>query len=132
MATITHRIGLSRNLTAAEVDANFDGLNTGKADAGTITYVDVVASRDYSSATDKGKVLRCSPAGSSFTITVQTTSGQAAGDLFATSKTAAGTLTVAAGAGITLNDNAAKQAAQAAHDFPLAFQFETIAIVNVG
>jgi hypothetical protein len=28
MATITHRVGLGRNLTAAEVDANFDGLNT--------------------------------------------------------------------------------------------------------
>lgn len=27
MATITHRVGNSRNLTAAEVDANFDGLN---------------------------------------------------------------------------------------------------------
>jgi hypothetical protein len=27
MAVITHRVGLGRNLTAAEVDANFDGLN---------------------------------------------------------------------------------------------------------
>jgi hypothetical protein len=28
MADITHRVGLGRNLTAAEVDANFDSLNT--------------------------------------------------------------------------------------------------------
>ena len=105
---------------------------SGTAVAGAVTYLDVTASRDYSTTTDKGKVLRPSPTSSSFTITVQTTSGQAVGDVFATSKIAAGTITVAAGASITLNDNAAKQAAQVAHDFPLAFAFETIAIVNAG
>ncbi len=60
--------------------------------AGAVTYLDVTASRDYNSTTDKGKVLRPSPASSSFTITVQTTSGQAEADIFATSKTSTGTI----------------------------------------
>lgn len=38
MAAITHRVGLGRNLTASEVDANFDALNT---ELGTVTGLTV-------------------------------------------------------------------------------------------
>lgn len=40
MATITHRVGLSRNLTAAEVDANFDSLATDLALVAGLTVQD--------------------------------------------------------------------------------------------
>jgi hypothetical protein len=44
MAVITRRVGLGRNLTAAEVDANFDGVNDELATkAGTSTFTSVAA-----------------------------------------------------------------------------------------
>lgn len=39
MVAITHRVGLGRNLTAAEVDANFDNLNAAVSGAGIATTV---------------------------------------------------------------------------------------------
>lgn len=104
----------------------------GNASAGKVTYLDVTASRDYNSITDKGKVLRPSPTSSSFTITAQTTSGQAAGDVFMTDMPGTGKITVAAGAGVTLTDTGALQAAQAIHNLGIAFKFETTTQVNAG
>lgn len=104
----------------------------GTGTAGKVAYLDVTASRDYNSATDKGKVLRPSPTSSSFTVTVQTTSGQAAGDVFATDMPGTGKITVAAGGSITLTDTGGLQAAQAQHNFAIGFKFETTTQVAAG
>lgn len=92
--------------------------------AGRLQLVDVTASRDYNPNTDRGKCLRPSPVGSSFTVTVQV--AQVAGDWFAWDKPGAGKITVAVGGGLTLTDTGGKQAAQATGDLPIVGEFQAV------
>lgn len=97
-ATITHRVGNSGNLTAAQVDANFDSLNTVKLDAAPT--LNAQAGGTYTvQTTDLGKDLVFSNA-AGCTITIPTALGSGFNCNF--SKTsAAGNLTFSA-SGTTL------------------------------
>lgn len=99
--------------------------------AGSTTFVDVTADRNLLS-TDIGKQLNNASA-SNYAITIRTNAvetgagnaGWTAGNVFAISRTGTGTISITAGAGVTVNNIGTKVAAQ--NDTPLVVQMSPVA-----
>lgn len=98
--------------------------------SGPLAYVPVIASRDLALADIRNPLVNAT--GSNFVLTIQiiANAGFKVGDVFAVQRTSTGTLTIAAGSGVTVNDPTAQVAAMVANGPPVGFQMVSANVWN--